>query len=56
MKTLTVILSVLAIPLGIFFVVYGGADDSPGAQLLGLVMAFLGIVGLARAWKKSRNS
>lgn len=37
---------VLNILLGAFMFVFGGADDSPGAQLLGLVVVVIGIVGL----------
>ncbi len=33
-----IILSILAIVFGIFVFIYGGADDSPGAQLLGAVI------------------
>ena len=35
MKYLVVI---LAIPLGVAGIVYGGVDDSPGGQLLGVVL------------------
>ncbi len=30
--------------LGISIVVYGGYDDSPGAQLIGLILVVVGIV------------
>ncbi len=46
-------LSVLAILLGIFFFIYGGYDDSPGAQGLGLVVVVIGIVGAFRSKKKN---
>jgi len=39
-------LYVLAIALGIFLVVYGGYDDSPGGQVLGLLLAIFGFVRL----------
>lgn len=43
----TIILSfALNILLGAFMFVFGGADDSPGAQLLGLVVVIVGIYGL----------
>lgn len=42
----------LAILFGMFMVVFGGYDDSPGAQLLGLIVAIVGIVGLIRNWRK----
>jgi len=37
-----------AIAFGIFMWVYGGYDDSPGAQLIGLVLFIVGIVGLVK--------
>lgn len=45
MNTRRLLASVLAIALGIFLIVYGGLDDSPGAQMLGLVLALLGMYG-----------
>jgi hypothetical protein len=47
-----IVYSILAIAFGAFLFVYGGYDDSPGAQLLGLVIAILGIVGIVRSRKK----
>lgn len=44
--------SVLAILFGAFMVVYGGYDDSPGGQLLGVLMVVIGIVGVLRSHKK----
>lgn len=44
--------SILAILFGVFVFVYGGYDDSPGAQLLGLLVTIAGIVGLAKSRKK----
>ena len=43
---------VLAILLGIFMFVYGGYDDSPGGQLLGLMVVIIGIVGATKGKKK----
>jgi len=37
---------ILAILIGILMFVYGGIDDSPGGQLLGVVVAIIGIIGL----------
>jgi len=34
--------------MGVFLFVYGEYDDSPGGQLLGLVMIVIGIVGLIK--------
>ncbi|KKU55737.1 MAG: hypothetical protein UX77_C0008G0028 [Parcubacteria group bacterium GW2011_GWA1_47_11] len=44
---------VFAILLGAFMFIYGGMDDSPGGQLLGLVVGILGIVGIIRSRKKT---
>jgi hypothetical protein len=45
-------LSILGILFGIFVFVYGGYDDSPGAQLLGAVIAAIGIISILRGQKK----
>ena len=45
----------IAIPFGVFIFVYGGWDDSPGAQLLGLVFVVVGIVGLVKCRKVARR-
>jgi len=42
---------IIAILFGIFMFVYGGYDDSPGGQGLGLLMVILGIVGIIKLWK-----
>jgi hypothetical protein len=44
----------LAILFGVFMFIYGGYDDSPGGQLLGLLIVIVGIVGILR--KKKRVS
>ena len=49
MKKSRLIYSILAVLFGAFMVVYGGIDDSPGGQLLGLLMVIFGIVGVARS-------
>jgi hypothetical protein len=41
----------LAVIGGPCLFVYGGYDDSPGAQLLGLVIAVAGVYGLVRAFR-----
>lgn len=43
---------VLLILLGIFMFVYGGYDDSPGAQLIGLIAVVAGIIGVVRTKRK----
>lgn len=44
--------SILAIVFGASMFVYGGIDDSPGGQVLGLVAAIIGIVGVLKSKKK----
>jgi len=41
----------LAILLGAFLFIFGGYDDSPGGQLIGLVLVIIGIAGLVRTRK-----
>lgn len=48
-----VLLSILEIVLGALMIVYGGYDDSPGGQLLGLVAVVFGVVGIVRNRKKN---
>jgi len=43
---------ILSIFFGIFMFVYGGYDDSPGGQGLGLVLLAVGIGGLIRTRRK----
>lgn len=49
------IFSILAIPLGVFGIIFGGYDDSPGAQGLGLIVVIIGIVGIVKSKKKKFN-
>lgn len=51
MKTPHLIGGILTILLGGFFVVYGGMDDSPGAQFLGLILAMGGIITFVKGKK-----
>ena len=46
---------ILGIVFGSFMVVYGGIDDSPGGQLLGLVAVIIGVIGLIRSRGKDFN-
>ena len=43
---------ILAIVLGIFLIVFGGYDDSPGAQGLGLIFIIASIVFVVKGKKK----
>jgi hypothetical protein len=42
---------ILAILIGVFLFIYGGIDDSPGGQLLGLLAFIIGIVGIFKKKK-----
>lgn len=53
MNIIKLLLSILAIAFGAFMFVYGEMDDSPGGQLLGLVVAVGGIVGVIKSKKKA---
>jgi len=48
-----VLLPILAIVLGAFLIVYGGYDDSPGGQLLGVLAIIGGIAGLIKSRKNN---
>ena len=44
---------ILAILIGILIFIYGGYDDSPGAQLLGLILVIIGIVKIIKSNRKT---
>jgi len=46
---------VLAILLGIFMFIYGEVDDSPGGQLIGVIIVIVSIVGLIKSRKKTSD-
>ena len=48
-----IIYSILAILFGIFFFIFGGYDDSPGAQGIGLIIVIIAIVTIVKNRKKS---
>jgi len=48
-----ILFSIFAILFGVCMVVYGGYDDSPGGQLLGLVLVILGIAVAIKSMKKN---
>lgn len=52
-KKIKIILSVLAILLGVFMFTYGELDDSPGGQLLGVVAVVIGLSGIIKKNKKN---
>lgn len=48
MKKSKIIYSIIEILLGISMFIYGGYDDSPGAQGLGLIAIIFGIVNITK--------
>jgi len=55
-KKLKIALPVLIILFGVFIFVYGGYDDSPGAQGLGVLSVVGGVVGIIKNRKKFGES
>lgn len=54
MKNLAFIgLSILSVIAGVVFIVLGGMDDAPEAQLIGGVIVVAGIVGVIKTFRKS---
>jgi len=45
---------IIVILLGLFMFVYGGYDDSPGGQGLGLLAVIIGITGMVKRRKKPK--
>jgi hypothetical protein len=52
-NVIKLLLSVVVISFGIFIFIYGGYDDSPGGQGLGLLMVIVGIVGIVKSKRKT---
>lgn len=55
MKIIKILLFIFVISIGVFFVIYGEGDDSPGLQGLGLIAVIGGIVGLIKSRNKKPN-
>jgi len=47
-----ILLYILAIMFGVFMFIYGGYDDSPGGQGLGLLLVIGGVVGIIKIMRK----
>lgn len=52
-KIRAIIYFVLLMAFGVFIFIYGGYDDSPGAQLLGLIVFLISIIGIYRSVRKN---
>ena len=46
------ITATLAIIAGVLMFIYAGIDDSPGGQMIGLIVAIIGIVTIIKNTKK----
>jgi len=55
MNKLKILLSILGILFGAFMFVYGEYDDSPGGQLMGVVLIVIGIWFIVRGGKKNSD-
>jgi len=51
-KILYWIPKVLAVLFGVFLILFGGYDDSPGAQGLGLILIIVTVIVVIRGRKK----
>jgi len=51
-RKLKIAFFILAILFGVFLFVYGGYDDSPGAQGLGVLAIISGFVGMVKSCRK----
>jgi hypothetical protein len=54
-KYIKITLCILVILFGLFLIVFGGYDDSPGAQGLGLILIITTIVIAIRGRKKNNS-
>lgn len=52
MKLIILLISILAVLFGAFLVVYGEGDDSPGAQLIGVVLVLGGGFGAYKGFRR----
>ncbi|MET8231353.1 hypothetical protein ABZS77_11875 [Micromonospora sp. NPDC005298] len=48
------VVAILAVALGVVAVVYGGADDSPGLQLIGAVLVVGAVAFAVRSARRER--
>jgi hypothetical protein len=51
-KMIKTLFSIAVIALGVFMFVYAGIDDSPGGQLIGVVVSVFGLVYLIKSFKR----
>jgi hypothetical protein len=53
MKIIKILSMLLVIAIGVFLFVYGEYDDSPGGQLIGIILVVIGIIRLIKIKKKN---
>ena len=53
MSKTKIISFIVAIPIGVSMFIYAGYDDSPGGQLIGLLVFVIGVVCLIKSLKKT---
>ena len=46
---------ILLILIGILMFVYGEYDDSPGGQLIGVIVGIIGIIGIIKTKRKTSH-
>ena len=51
-----IICAIIAMAFGVFMVIYGELDDSPGGQLMGVVFVVIGSIGILTRKKKIPDS
>jgi len=52
-KKVKILLLIFVILAGVFMFIYAGVDDSPGGQLIGVVVVIGAIVGWVKSKKKN---
>jgi len=55
MNKVKIIFSILVILLGVVLFVYAEIDDSPGGQLIGLIVSMVATIGVIKSIKKSKH-
>ena len=55
MKIIKILALIIVVSFGVFMFVYGEYDDSPGGQVLGVLVVVIPTIFLIRARKKSRS-
>ena len=55
MNMIKILCFIILIMFGVFIFIYGGYDDSPGAQGLGLLVVIIGIIYFIKIIKRKRT-